>query len=717
MGFRHFALSCTLAASLILIACSQDEPASTSNPPVADSAWDEALADRARLIDVLPETTLAYIRIPSLWGLISAPKPGALAPALGSEANRAVVEQLQHRVPEAMAIEFGALAPAMTLILDTLASPLEIAMVGDGPQPLEADLVIEARLDLTSTEEFNTLLTNLTGSEGVLRILEPATDEEPGQLLAGLFPIFYGFDAETQRVRLVGGMSAQVESYLESLEWDGAGDSRLRQMHERIDASGFGLMVWADGERLAPVLEQSLPPEQAAEIRDLGLLATDELAYGYGSSNGKARLSLIARGEGGPLWQFGLPEPGTSDFEANGEPDYAAGLLLPDSAWVERTWQALDPDAESNRAEIDQKLMELSGARLADWIDALAGRWLLLNDANGGYLVHEPARADAWGALLDRLATKFDIVRDAQTHRGQAVHRLSIPGMSLPIDLPEAQDPGQQAGQWIVQRLMAIGTHVYWLEEDGRRILANVPQILHDRLAYPGDTSVGDWLARAGLNPGQATLFGAVRADGAPQRNYYAYLSTLQALGDMLDTQVDLSPFPSARSLELADAGTVGLELSYTEQTIELGLAFENHPGDLFYSGGGGMAGIAVAGMLAAIAIPAYQDYTKRAMSSEFLNMAASAKLAIAEFYVSEGRLPNEEEAASFSQVFDSGPVRRIDYNARLLRLVIQLGPEAGFGDNASLELVPVLQNGMVVRWRCASTSIEDTALPAQCRP
>ncbi len=96
---------------------------------------------------------------------------------------------------------------------------------------------------------------------------------------------------------------------------------------------------------------------------------------------------------------------------------------------------------------------------------------------------------------------------------------------------------------------------------------------------------------------------------------------------------------------------------------------------------------------------------------------AASAKLAVAEFYMSEGRLPNAEEAPGFAQVFDEGPVHRIDYNARLLRLVMQLSPEAGFGDNATLELVPVLQNGMISRWRCSSTTIDAESLPSQCRP
>jgi type IV pilus assembly protein PilA len=50
---------------------------------------------------------------------------------------------------------------------------------------------------------------------------------------------------------------------------------------------------------------------------------------------------------------------------------------------------------------------------------------------------------------------------------------------------------------------------------------------------------------------------------------------------------------------------------------------------------------IAIIGILAAIAIPAYQDYTIRSKVSEGLNLAGAAKLAVAETYDSEGRFMN----------------------------------------------------------------------------
>src|SRR4051812_13790560 len=50
---------------------------------------------------------------------------------------------------------------------------------------------------------------------------------------------------------------------------------------------------------------------------------------------------------------------------------------------------------------------------------------------------------------------------------------------------------------------------------------------------------------------------------------------------------------------------------------------------------------VAIIGILAAIAIPAYQDYTVRSKVTEGLNLAAAAKIAVAETWQSNGNLTN----------------------------------------------------------------------------
>jgi type IV pilus assembly protein PilA len=55
---------------------------------------------------------------------------------------------------------------------------------------------------------------------------------------------------------------------------------------------------------------------------------------------------------------------------------------------------------------------------------------------------------------------------------------------------------------------------------------------------------------------------------------------------------------------------------------------------------------VAIIGILAAIALPAYQDYTIRTKVSEGLSLAAASKLAVAETYTATGTLPPDNQTA-----------------------------------------------------------------------
>ena len=56
---------------------------------------------------------------------------------------------------------------------------------------------------------------------------------------------------------------------------------------------------------------------------------------------------------------------------------------------------------------------------------------------------------------------------------------------------------------------------------------------------------------------------------------------------------------------------------------------------------------VAIIGILAAIAIPAYQDYTVRSKVTEGLNLAASAKIAVAEGFTSPNDITGVDAAAT----------------------------------------------------------------------
>ena len=74
---------------------------------------------------------------------------------------------------------------------------------------------------------------------------------------------------------------------------------------------------------------------------------------------------------------------------------------------------------------------------------------------------------------------------------------------------------------------------------------------------------------------------------------------------------------------------------------------------------------VAIIGILAAIAIPAYQDYTIRSKMTEALTLASSAKTSVSEYYISQGSMPATEDAAGIDATgtnYATPVVQSMDY-------------------------------------------------------
>ena len=115
---------------------------------------------------------------------------------------------------------------------------------------------------------------------------------------------------------------------------------------------------------------------------------------------------------------------------------------------------------------------------------------------------------------------------------------------------------------------------------------------------------------------------------------------------------------------------------------------------------------VAIIGILAAIAIPAYQDYTIRAQVSEGMNLAAAAKAAVAESFLNRGVAPATRTAAGMSpNAVDTGGkyVTGVD----VVNGVIQI-TYGGTEVNAqiagqTLFIVPYVTADNSVAWRCGA--------------
>jgi type IV pilus assembly protein PilA len=136
---------------------------------------------------------------------------------------------------------------------------------------------------------------------------------------------------------------------------------------------------------------------------------------------------------------------------------------------------------------------------------------------------------------------------------------------------------------------------------------------------------------------------------------------------------------------------------------------------------------IAIVGILAAIALPAYQDYTVRAKMAEPLAHLAEARTTITEFYSSTGGLPTATQAGINTNP-NKDIVASIKYasvgDAPLLTATVKGGviPGVAVGtDTSEFVLSGVLDAAdRTIRWVCkpgtAATAIDVKYLPANCR-
>jgi type IV pilus assembly protein PilA len=129
---------------------------------------------------------------------------------------------------------------------------------------------------------------------------------------------------------------------------------------------------------------------------------------------------------------------------------------------------------------------------------------------------------------------------------------------------------------------------------------------------------------------------------------------------------------------------------------------------------------VAIIGILAAIAIPAYQDYTIRAQVSEGLNLSGGAKAAVTEYYQDRGSMPTSNTQAGLAGATEiqGKYVAQVEVGASGV-IEVEYGNDAHqIIDGANLELTPDTTNAGSVAWECASgtTTIDNKHLPAACR-
>jgi type IV pilus assembly protein PilA len=126
---------------------------------------------------------------------------------------------------------------------------------------------------------------------------------------------------------------------------------------------------------------------------------------------------------------------------------------------------------------------------------------------------------------------------------------------------------------------------------------------------------------------------------------------------------------------------------------------------------------VAIIGILAAIAIPAYQDYMTRSKVTELSVAASACKASVSEFYQTNNAAPADIDEAGCS----SNSTQYVD-SLTVLNGVITVVAKTGAGalpSNAAgnFVLTPTYTDTTgTVEWSCSASTIPEKFLPANCR-
>ena len=136
---------------------------------------------------------------------------------------------------------------------------------------------------------------------------------------------------------------------------------------------------------------------------------------------------------------------------------------------------------------------------------------------------------------------------------------------------------------------------------------------------------------------------------------------------------------------------------------------------------------VAIIGILAAIAIPAYQDYIARAQATEAINLAGGLKTPVADMYGQNGECPANNTAAKAKL---AGMPLDTTVTGKYVAKVTSAAGDTGkctitaqfinkSGVNAELKNRTVVLtgdfNGGSAKWDCTSAAIPQKYLPKTC--
>ncbi|AUD79256.1 hypothetical protein CW740_08360 [Kangiella profundi] len=687
-----------VASSLLFMsACSEDKQQTVkpASKPLVQAAWLQAS---------LPDSTVAYVRVPTAWFLFTGQDNGFKL-AQNNEAHNQQVQAIQTALNQNILSHLEAPSDAVAkLFVEHMTSPLEVAFIQESagkPMPI---MVYATRFDFADNKSFNDTLVSLTSDLKAQGINHTANDDGTGSFAMPGAMARYHYDANTQQFVMATGFATSftvLSNVMDSLK-----DNSKHAMHDiqnRIDSSGKGLFAWVNTKQIMPMLSMSLPPQQLNELKALGLDQMNAAGFGYGVSDGKTRLTMLVDMPKVGIRDFIPAVNNDFDIKTVGTPRTMAMISIPTYEELVRLFNSINKakDGSASLEELNQQVVEKLGFDLEQLASVFGPELIYFRDDVGSFTATKVNDPELMQQMIDSVIKNAEGNYQVAKHQGKEIHALSFKAMAKE-DLAELSSATPLSFEKTFSKL---NTRLYWTIENGYLIYSSVPQPLIERSKRRPTTSLAKWVNDTQGQDVSHSIFSATTSVRDLSRNsYHYYLEALLMVADITEADFDIMALPTADQMGFSEYGAVGFKLDSSDKYLGVEFTFEQSASDILFAGGG-MQAVAVTGVLAAVAIPAYQDYTKRAKLAQATVTANTLKSQVA-YAQAMGESFEELDLGKHgigAELTTTEVIEYVDVNDGVV--TVYLDP-ATFGNGYSevyAKFEPIIEEKVIVGWSCTS--------------